>query len=151
MHSTKNNNLSGKMTVHQKPTGWGVIPAKSGETMLQKVGTAHTKALGWEGILASVGRRKRRPVWLELEHERKVCDEVMEEGKSQIIQWLAGHVRGFVFYSKCSVSHWRAVRKRKEKKQCFRISMKQGLRRQSVWREGSAQNFLESKFELQLT
>lgn len=48
---------------------------------------------------------ERWPVRLELEHKRKVCDEVMEEGKSQIMQGLAGHVKGFVFYSQGNVNH----------------------------------------------
>lgn len=41
----------------------------------------------------------------ELEHKRKARDEVIEEGESQLMQGYTGHVKGFVFYPKCSVNH----------------------------------------------
>lgn len=37
-------------------------------------------------------------MWLELECKRNAHDEVMDEAKSPIMQGLAGHVKGFVFY-----------------------------------------------------
>lgn len=42
---------------------------------------------------------------MDLEHKRKVCDEVMEEGESQLMRGYTGHVKGFVFCPKCSVNH----------------------------------------------
>ena len=66
--------------------------------MFQKVGTVDTKALRQESISVSVGRCERRPVWLELEYKRNAHDEVMDEAKSPIMQGLAGHIMGFVFY-----------------------------------------------------
>ena len=37
-------------------------------------------------------------MWLELERKRKAHDEIMDEAKGLIMQGLAGHVKGFVFY-----------------------------------------------------
>ena len=54
--------------------------------------------------MASAGRSEGGPVGLELEQKRNACDEVIEEGKSQIVQGLAGCIKDFVLYSQCSVN-----------------------------------------------